>query len=274
MLFNVIILILSEEKTTYVILGPKNNYIEVTISTIKEILNKQYKGKNLNDFFLFQIDVKNEVKSLRGSSRSSVVTEGSTNPFEDFIQNIPLIWKNFAPQPIKDKYKLLSEEFEKSNKSSELVIRSFVPKNLVRTKSRKRGLKENRIQHHRKKKRYKDTLKSKDNEDIHQEVPGEPAAENSQKLVEIYEDGKEDNNNILALPIVVEPSFPQTENTPINSYHQSDNIIPDMFDYSYNYFSASEEQLEEPFGLAFGPEYYCPDEFIIDAQDPFIYGSF
>jgi hypothetical protein len=279
MLFNVIVLVLGDDKTVFAILGPNNNYIEITVSKIDEILSKQYK-RNLNEYFLFQIDVKNEVKSLRKSSKSPVVTEGS--PFENFIQNIPLIWQN-TPQPIKVKYKLLSEKFEESTKPTELVIKSFDPENLVR-KSRKRGLKENRAQH--RKKRYKDTedtLKSKDEAEKEGTLKSKDEAEKKDTLKSKDEMKKEDNkneaftepNNIPAIPVIVGPSFPQTENTAPIGYLQPYNTILETsgymnlsFDLSDNFFSVSEEQPEEfsyPLDL-----YY---EYITDTQDSFTFGS-
>ncbi|PKK79851.1 hypothetical protein RhiirC2_860269 [Rhizophagus irregularis] len=213
---------------------------------------------------VISIDVKNEVKSLKKSSKSPVVTEGSTSPFENFIHNIPLIWKN-TPQDIKNKYKILSEEFERTNKSTELVIRSFDPENLIR-KSRKRGLKENRTQHC-KKKRYKEdtfTLKSKNE------------AENNKNVAFM------ESNIFPTLPVVVEPSFPQIENT--GSYPQSDNTISDTsyfvnlsFDISNNYFSVG-DQLEEfvcPFDLTLGSSenYVSSREYFMDVQDSIAFGS-
>lgn len=136
---NMTFTILSREETI-TILGPKNNYIEITISTPEEISKRNYK-KNLNAYFLFQTDLKREIKRLKSSSTQ----------FDKFTNNIPDIWEK-TPEIIKNKYKVLSEEVEKLNKPSDLKILSFDPKNLGKKKKHKRRSKENNIQPHKNKK--------------------------------------------------------------------------------------------------------------------------
>ncbi|GBC06655.1 hypothetical protein RclHR1_00070022 [Rhizophagus clarus] len=131
---------------TITILGPNNNYIEITFPTSKEILDRNYKG-NLNSFFLFQNDLKKVIKDSKSSS----------NQFIEFTNNIPTIWEK-TPEIIKNKYKVLSEELEKlnKNKSSDLKILSFDPKNLGQKKKYKRKPKENHIRNYNKNKSNKE----------------------------------------------------------------------------------------------------------------------
>ncbi|PKC14958.1 hypothetical protein RhiirA5_408797 [Rhizophagus irregularis] len=110
--------VLSGEETI-TILGPNNNYIEIPFPTPKEILERNFK-KNLNAYFLFQTDLKREIKKLKNSSTQ----------FDEFINNIPIIWEK-TPEIIKNRYKVLSEEVEKLNKHSGLKILSFDPKSFV-----------------------------------------------------------------------------------------------------------------------------------------------
>ncbi|CAG8722486.1 9436_t:CDS:1 [Funneliformis caledonium] len=120
------ILLNNEESIS--ILGPDSVYITSTISTVNEILDK-HKGKNLNTFFLFQNDLKKEIKIRK-----------KENQFDVFLKNIHNIWRE-VPKSYKKKYKLLSEELERHNKTSELEIRQFDPKK--KKPERKRKQKEN-----------------------------------------------------------------------------------------------------------------------------------
>ncbi|CAB5121773.1 unnamed protein product [Rhizophagus irregularis] len=131
--------VLSGEETI-TILGPNNNYIEIPFPTPKEILERNFK-KNLNAYFLFQTDLKREIKKLKNSSTQ----------FDEFINNIPIIWEK-TPEIIKNRYKVLSEEVEKLNKHSGLKILSFDPKSFGKKKKHRRRPKENTIQPHKNKK--------------------------------------------------------------------------------------------------------------------------
>ncbi|RIA88140.1 hypothetical protein C1645_775725 [Glomus cerebriforme] len=201
--------VLCIEKSTFIILGPNNNYIEITIPTAKEIADKHFKG-NLNAYFLFQIDLKRRIKTLK-----------SPKQFVEFTNNIPMIWE-IIPNSLKNMYKQLSEELEKLNKSSELIIRSFNPKNS------KRRQKENNIRHRKKKK--------KDDQNVSFTKPKTKIpADNSCPVIP----SEPDNN------IITENNYPYFGNYPeisLSSQHQfteTNNIVmennftgPDFGNYS------------------------------------------
>src|SRR4051812_39155876 len=94
-MFNVI----ARNEKKFLILGPNNNFITITISTINDVLNRHYRG-NLNSFLLFQNDVRKEAKTLKSPSDQS-----------DFTNNIHDIWER-APESVRNKYELLLEEHE------------------------------------------------------------------------------------------------------------------------------------------------------------------
>src|SRR3954452_12374828 len=137
--------VIDKNERVFLVFGPNNIYIKVTISTLIEILNKHYRG-NLNIYFYFQNDVKKGAKELKSISDQFNFTNNN---------NIPIIWGK-TPESIKNKYKLLSEEVEKSNKPSELTIRSwsFNPEKPIR----KRRLKENDPRGRKKKSKHKKSV--------------------------------------------------------------------------------------------------------------------
>ena len=90
------IVVTAERK--FLIFGPNNNYITITVTTINEVSNDYYKG-NLDIYSLFQNDLMKGVKALKSSDQS------------DFINNISKIWGKI-PESIKNTYKLLSEELK------------------------------------------------------------------------------------------------------------------------------------------------------------------
>jgi hypothetical protein len=80
-------------ETSYLILGPKNNYIQMTVSPP----NKHNK-RNLDAYLLFQNDLNKNIKGLK-----------NTNKFSDFIDNVDIIWEKIPPR-IKEKYATPSKE--------------------------------------------------------------------------------------------------------------------------------------------------------------------
>ncbi|CAB4486433.1 hypothetical protein RhiirA1_500523 [Rhizophagus irregularis] len=126
---NPFIIIILKDNKIFLVLGPNNNYLEIIMSSTEEIIKKSFKT-NLNSFFLFQYDLRKEIKAKENPSKR----------FLEFKNNINKIWKK-TPDLIKNEYKILSEELQRLNKPLKLVIRPFNPEKQKENQKWKKKLK-------------------------------------------------------------------------------------------------------------------------------------